>query len=290
MNGLLQAYGIPTVPITLAPDTDAAAAAAWPIIAAGGTVALKVVSPDIVHKSDIGGVHLDLTSEADVAEAARSILARARRERPDARVTGFAVQPMVRRGQRRELIAGLAEDAVFGPVVVFGRGGTAVEVIDDRALGLPPLDLTLARDLIARTRVARRLEAYRDVPAADLGAIALTLVKLSQLAADLPQVRELDINPLLADETGVLALDARVRIGRAGAAPTAAATRASRSGPIRPSGSARSTSRTGRSECGPCARRTRACSWPSSRVSTRRICGCGSSVRCASSATPSWPA
>ena len=215
VNGLLEAYGIPTVPITLAPDKDAAAAAAWPIIAAGGTVALKVVSPDVVHKSDIGGVHLDLTSEADVADAARSILARARRERPDARVTGFAVQPMVRRGQRRELIAGLAEDAVFGPVVVFGRGGTAVEVIDDRALGLPPLDLTLARDLIARTRVARRLEAYRDVPAADLGAIALTLVKLSQLAADLPQVRELDINPLLADETGVLALDARVRIGRA---------------------------------------------------------------------------
>ena len=215
VNGLLEAYGIPTVPITLAPDRDAAAAAAWPIIAAGSAVALKVVSPDVVHKSDIGGVHLDLTSEADVREAARSILARARRERPDARVTGFAVQPMVRRGQRRELIAGLAEDPVFGPVVVFGRGGTAVEVIDDRALGLPPLDLTLARDLIGRTRVARRLEAYRDVPAADLPAIALTLVKLSQLAADLPQVRELDINPLLADETGVLALDARVRIGRA---------------------------------------------------------------------------
>jgi len=214
VNGLLEAYGIPTVPITLAPDKDAAAAAAWPIIAAGGAVALKVVSPDIVHKSDIGGVHLDLTSEADVREAARSILIRARRERPDARVTGFAVQPMVRRGQRRELIAGLAEDPVFGPVVVFGRGGTAVEVIDDRALGLPPLDLILARDLIGRTRVARRLEAYRDVPAADLPAIALTLVKLSQLAADLPQVRELDVNPLLADETGVLALDARVRIGR----------------------------------------------------------------------------
>jgi acetyltransferase len=121
---------------------------------------------------------------------------------------------MVRRGQRRELIAGLAEDPVFGPVVVFGRGGTAVEVIDDRALGLPPLDLILARDLIGRTRVARRLDSYRDVPAADLPAIALTLVKLSQLAADLPQVRELDINPLLADETGVLALDAKVRINR----------------------------------------------------------------------------
>ncbi|MDP4022736.1 GNAT family N-acetyltransferase [Methylobacterium sp. NEAU 140] len=214
VNGLLEAYAVPTVPLALAPDIDAAAAAAWPIIARGEAVALKVVSPDIVHKSDIGGVHLDLTSEAAVCEAARDILARARRERPDARVTGFAVQPMVRRGRRRELIAGLAEDAVFGPVVVFGRGGVAVEVIDDRALGLPPLDLTLARDLIARTRVSRRLAAYRDVPAADLGAVALTLVKLAQLAADLPQVRELDINPLLADETGVLALDARVRIGR----------------------------------------------------------------------------
>ncbi|MCJ2011976.1 bifunctional acetate--CoA ligase family protein/GNAT family N-acetyltransferase [Methylobacterium sp. J-076] len=214
VGALLAAYRIPAVPLILAPDIDAAAAAAWPLIAAGEAVALKVVSPDIVHKSDIGGVHLDLTSEADVREAARHILTRARRERPDARVTGFAVQPMVRRGRRRELIAGLAEDPVFGPVVVFGRGGTAVEVIDDRALGLPPLDLTLARDLIARTRVARRLDAYRDVPAADLPAIALTLVKIAQLAADLPQVRELDINPLLADETGVLALDARVRIGR----------------------------------------------------------------------------
>jgi acetyltransferase len=211
---LLEAYDIASVPLTLAPDIDAAAAAAWPVIAAGGAVALKVVSPDVVHKSDIGGVHLDLVSEADVRGAARAILARARRERPEARITGFAVQPMVRRGRRRELIAGLAEDPTFGPVVVFGRGGTAVEVIDDRALGLPPLDLGLAEDLISRTRVARRLEAYRDVPAADTRAIALTLVKLAQLAADLPQVRELDINPLLADETGVVALDARVRIGR----------------------------------------------------------------------------
>lgn len=213
VSGLLAAYGIATVPLTLAPGIDAAAAAAWPIIAGGGAVALKLVSPDVVHKSDIGGVHLDLTSEQDVRDAARAILARVRRERPDARVTGFAVQPMVRRGQRRELIAGLAEDPVFGPVVVFGRGGTAVEVIDDRALALPPLDLALAGDLIARTRVARRLSAYRDVPAADVGAVALTLVKLAQLAADLPAVRELDINPLLADEHGVLALDARVRLG-----------------------------------------------------------------------------
>ena len=210
--GLLAAYRIDSAPLTLAPDADGAAGAAWPIIAAGGAVALKVVSPDIVHKSDVGGVRLDLTSEADVRAAAADILHRARRLRPDARITGFAVQPMIRRGQQRELIAGLAEDPTFGPVVVFGRGGTAVEVIDDRALALPPLDLRLASELIDRTRVARRLAAYRDVPAADRHAVALVLVKLAQLAADCPEVRELDINPLLADANGTLALDARVMV------------------------------------------------------------------------------
>lgn len=209
---LLAAYGIESVPVALAPDPDGAAAAAWPLIADGSTVALKLVSPDVVHKSEVGGVRLGLTSEADVRDAARSMIARVRELRPEARVAGFAVQPMLRRPQGRELIAGLAEDPVFGPVVVFGRGGTAVEVIDDRALALPPLDLALASELIGRTRVARRLAAYREVPAADLSAIALVLVKIAQLAADLPAVRELDINPLLADADGVVALDARVRV------------------------------------------------------------------------------
>ena len=212
VSDLLAAYRIDSVPLTLAPDIDAAATAAWAIIAGGGAVALKVVSPDIVHKSDVGGVRLDLTSEADVRAAAADIILRARCLAPEARITGFAVQPMIRRGKQRELIAGLAEDPTFGPVVVFGRGGTAVEVIDDRALGLPPLDLRLASDLIDRTRVARRLAAYRDVPAVDRHAVALVLVKLAQLAADCPEVRELDINPLLADETGALALDARVMV------------------------------------------------------------------------------
>ena len=119
---------------------------------------------------------------------------------------------MIIRPKARELIAGIADDPTFGPVIVFGRGGTAVEVINDKALSLPPLDLNLARDLIARTRVSRILGAYRNVPAAKRDEVALTLVKLAQLAADLPEVRELDINPLLADETGVLALDARVAV------------------------------------------------------------------------------
>jgi acetyltransferase len=116
------------------------------------------------------------------------------------------------RPEARELIAGFADDPTFGPVIVFGRGGTAVELIDDKALALPPLDIKLASDLIARTRISRRLKAYRNVPAANEPEIALLLVKLSQLAADLPQVRELDINPLLADESGVLALDARIAV------------------------------------------------------------------------------
>ena len=212
VEALLAAYAIPFMPSVLAPDGPGAAEAAWPLIAQGIPVALKLVSPDIVHKSDVGGVRLGLTSEADVREAAGRMVKRVREIRPEARITGFSVQAMAPRGHRRELIAGLAEDPVFGPVVVFGTGGTAVEVVDDRALGLPPLDLPLAESQIARTRVARRLGAYRDVPAADLRAIALVLVKLGQMAADLPELRELDINPLLADADGVLALDARVRV------------------------------------------------------------------------------
>ena len=116
------------------------------------------------------------------------------------------------RPRARELIAGIADDPTFGPVVVFGQGGTAVEVIGDKALAFPPLDLKLARDLVARTHVSRVLKAYRNVPAADEHAVVLTLVKIAQLAADVPEVRELDLNPLLADEHGVIAVDARVAI------------------------------------------------------------------------------
>jgi acetyltransferase len=209
---LLAAYGIPNAPVHLARDAQAAARLAAPILAQGGTVAVKILSPDIVHKSDIGGVALDLTSEKAVSEAAQGILDRARQRMPDARITGVTVQPMVRKAKARELIAGIADDATFGPVVVFGRGGTAVEVINDKALALPPLDMNLAARLIARTRVSRILEAYRDVPAADIHAVRLVLVKLSQLAADLPEVRELDINPMLADRDGVIAVDARVAV------------------------------------------------------------------------------
>ena len=173
---------------------------------------MKIHSRDIVHKSEVDGVRLNLTSGAAVRDAAENVIDSARKLLPDARIAGVTVQPMIIRPKARELIAGIADDPTFGPVIVFGRGGTAVEVINDKALSLPPLDLNLAQDLIARTRVSRILGAYRNVPAAKQDEVALTLVKLAQLAADLPEVRELDINPLLADESGVLVLDARVSI------------------------------------------------------------------------------
>ncbi|MDB5565724.1 MAG: family acetyltransferase [Tardiphaga sp.] len=210
---LLDAYQIPMVPTFAAADAEEAVIHASAIFAQGATVVLKILSRDIVHKSDVGGVVLNLTSAEAVRTATADILARARALRPDALISGIIVQAMMVRPKARELILGLADDPTFGTVVVFGRGGTAVEVIDDKALALPPLDLPLARDLIGRTRVSRLLRAYRDVPAVAPDAVALVLVKLAQMAADLPDIRELDINPLLADEHGVLALDVRVSIG-----------------------------------------------------------------------------
>ena len=210
---LLQAYDIPMVQTFAAVDAEQAVAHAATLFAQGATVVLKIMSRDIVHKSDVGGVVLNLTSADAVRKATADILARAKALRPKARISGVIVQAMMVRPKARELILGLADDPTFGTVIVFGRGGTAVEIINDKALALPPLDLQLARDLIERTRVSRLLRAYRDVPAVKPDAVALVLVKLAQMAADIPQIRELDVNPLLADEAGVLAVDARLAVG-----------------------------------------------------------------------------
>ena len=211
---LLAAYGIPMAPLWRADDAEDAARIAAPLLAEGATVAVKILSPDIPHKSDVDGVRLNLPNANAVREAAAGILQRARERRPDARIEGVLVQPTLLRPKARELIAGIADDPVFGPVIAFGRGGTAVEVINDQAVALPPLDLRLAHELIARTRVSRVLKAYRDVPAADERAVALVLVKLAQLAADIPEIQQLDINPLLADRDGVVAVDARIAVAR----------------------------------------------------------------------------
>ncbi|HWA31796.1 MAG TPA: GNAT family N-acetyltransferase [Rhizomicrobium sp.] len=209
VNALFDCYGIPVVRTVIAATPEAAADAAAKI---GAPVALKILSRQITHKSDVGGVALDLTGADAVKTAAATMLGRVQKAAPNAHIDGFVVQEMIRRPDAYELILGMAVDRTFGPFLLFGQGGTAVEIINDKALALPPLNLKLAREAMARTRVWRQLQGYRDRPPAAIDAIALTLVKLSQLVADLDEVTEFDINPLLADEHGVVALDARVRV------------------------------------------------------------------------------
>lgn len=218
-KAVLQAYGIPVVPtVAVAPRADAAVDAAFAI---GYPVALKIRSADISHKSDVGGVALSLRDEAELRAACAAMLEKVKVLRPEARIDGFAVEAMVQRAGAEELIVGASIDPAFGPVLLFGQGGTAVEVRADRALALPPLNRVLARELISRTRVAKLLAGYRDHPAARLEAICDVLIALSQMLADLPELVELDINPLCADAQGVIALDARIRVGRAAQAGAA---------------------------------------------------------------------
>jgi acetyltransferase len=207
---LLLAVGVPVVAtVVVAAEAPAAVQAAQTI---GFPVVLKILSPDISHKSDVGGVALQLESADDVQRAAQAMLARVQALCPTATLQGFTVQAMVRRPQALELIVGSHVDPLFGPVLLFGQGGTAVEVLADRAVALPPLNVPLAEALIARTRVSRLMAGWRDVPAVDQAAVVGVLTALSQLLADEPRIAELDINPLLADADGVLALDARVRV------------------------------------------------------------------------------
>ena len=211
-KSILAAYRIPVVDTRRVASADEALQAAAAI---GYPVALKLLSPDVTHKSDVGGVALGLENEAQLRAAAARIAAQLAALRPGARLEGYSVQQMVRRPQAHELIVGVATDPVFGPVILFGQGGVAVEVLDDHAVALPPLNLVLARDLVGRTRVARLLAGYRNRPPADMDAILATLMRVSQLVADIPELAELDINPLLADSEGVIALDARIKVALA---------------------------------------------------------------------------
>ncbi len=208
-KNVLKAYGIPVVETRRVRDAQEAVDAAELI---GYPVALKIVSPQIVHKSDVGGVALGLTSAEEVRGAAVRMRQRVAHAQPQAHVAGFTVQAMAHRAGAHELIVGVASDPMFGPVVLFGEGGTAVELRKDRAVALPPLNETLAAGLIAQTHVASLLAGYRGHPAVDQQALIGTILKVSQLACDLPELAELDINPLLADAQGVLALDARIRL------------------------------------------------------------------------------
>jgi acetyltransferase len=206
---ILAAYGIPVVETRIANTIEDAVQSAQKI---GFPVAVKILSPDITHKSDVGGVVLDLETDEAVRMAATAMHKRLHEIKPDARLQGFSVQAMARRPDAHELIVGVTTDPVFGPIILFGQGGVAVEVTADHAVSLPPLNMVLARDLISRTRVCKLLAGYRNRAPADIDAICRVLIQVSHLVADIAEIAELDINPLLADSRGVIALDARLRV------------------------------------------------------------------------------
>ncbi len=217
-KNVLSAYAIPVVKTQIAAGAGQAAQCAQNT---GFPVALKILSPDITHKTDVGGVALHLRDADEVRYAAEHMLACVKAIQPSARIEGFTVQAMIERPKAHELILGCINDSVFGPVIMFGQGGTATEVLRDRAFALPPLNAAIARDLISRTRVAKLLAGYRDRPPVNKAALIDALLQLSQLVCDHPQIIEADINPLLADESGVIALDARIRVAACNDSPTA---------------------------------------------------------------------
>ncbi|MDP3310759.1 MAG: bifunctional acetate--CoA ligase family protein/GNAT family N-acetyltransferase, partial [Polaromonas sp.] len=208
-QALLRAYGIPTVETVRTRDIAEAVAAASRI---GYPVALKIISPEVIHKSDVGGVALDLLSEQALRLAAENMQQQVLRLLPQARILGFTVQAMARRPGAHELIVGIASDPVFGPVMLLGEGGVAVELHKNHAVALPPLNARLAADMVAGSGLATLLAGYRGWAPADQPALLATLLKVSQMACELAWLAELDINPLLVDAHGVLALDARVRL------------------------------------------------------------------------------
>jgi len=207
--GFLACYGVPFARTEAVPDAKLAAQVATQIKA---PVALKIRSRDVIHKSDVGGVALNLATPAEVEAAALQMNERVSRALPQARLEGFIVQEMIHRPGAYELIAGVTTDPTFGPVILFGHGGTAVEVVRDKSLELPPLNTALARAQIERTRIAALLKGFRDRPAADIDGVVNVLIQLSQITADHAEITEIDINPLLCDPQGVIAVDCRIRV------------------------------------------------------------------------------
>lgn len=214
-NAIVAAYGIPIAETRVAATPEEVAREAADLLGGAEAVAVKLLSRDIAHKSEVGGVVLDRETADAAAVAARMIAGRLAERRPGARLDGFLVQPMLRRSDAIEVIAGIGRDEVYGPMIVFGAGGTAVEALRDTAVALPPLDLALAGELKGRTRVGAAIAAR---PEAQGEAVRQVLVALSHLTEDFPCIRGIDINPLLVSATGAVALDALVEIepGEAG--------------------------------------------------------------------------
>ncbi|MEM0057870.1 MAG: bifunctional acetate--CoA ligase family protein/GNAT family N-acetyltransferase [Candidatus Bathyarchaeia archaeon] len=207
---ILEFYNIPVVKTYVARDEDEAVAIASRI---GYPVVLKILSPQIIHKTDAGGVALDLKSEDEVREAFRTIIKNAKRYNPNAEILGVTVQPMIKK-RGVEVILGSKKDIVFGPVIMFGMGGVGVELFKDYSVGLPPLNQTLARRMMEETKVYQLLKGFRGMPPANIKRLEEVMVLFSHLLIDFPQIKEVDINPLIVDEKDVIAIDARIIIDK----------------------------------------------------------------------------
>lgn len=206
-EALLRAYGVPVAPSRLATTAQEAAELAAEV---GFPAALKLISPDILHKSDMGGVLLDVKTRAQASAAFQTLIERARAAHPQAQLRGVLIQPMLRGGQ--EVIVGVKRDPTFGPLVMFGLGGIFVEALASVSFRLAPLTHADAEALIAETRGARLLDGLRGAPPADRQALTEAIVRVARLAVDQPRIAELDINPLLVMPAGqgVVAIDARI--------------------------------------------------------------------------------
>lgn len=211
--GILAAYEIPLIGTCLAETPDEAARLSEPFFETARHCVAKLISPDLPFKSRIDGVRLGLEDPQAVRAAAEELIGQTQKMFPQARIAGVSVHPMLEDRHGLELFLGLADTPVFGPVIVFGHGGTVVEESGDLSLELPPLDLKLADALIGRTRIARLLGGTPTRPTLDREAVGRALVKLSQISIDLPEILELDINPLTVTQNGVVALDARITLG-----------------------------------------------------------------------------
>ena len=206
-KALLSAFNIPVAKTMVAHSPNEALLIAQQL---GFPVAMKVNSPDITHKSDAGGVLLNLNNAQEVRAAYQHILDNVQHNRPNVRIDGISIEPMIVKPNGRELMIGVTSDAVFGPVITFGAGGTAVEIMGDRAVALPPLNNFLIKELIQDTRIAKMLGAFRNMAPANMAALEDVLLRVSEMVCELPLLKEMDINPLILDENGALAADARV--------------------------------------------------------------------------------
>jgi acetyltransferase len=204
---VLNAFRIPTVRNGVARSANEALIIAESI---GFPIAMKVLSTDISHKSDAGGVRLNINSAQETRGAYRQLVDQVTQNVPDAKISGVTVEKMYRSSNGRELMIGIIKDPVFGPVISFGSGGTSVEVMGDSAISLPPLNHQLSMDLINRTRVSRLLGEFRHMPAVNIDTLVDVLLSVSSMACELPWIQEMDINPLIMDENGIVAVDARI--------------------------------------------------------------------------------